>query len=60
MNFIQICLEGIYIYELYDVSFSHMFPTPRPIYAGGSNEYYVRCVSFSGMGHQIVTVADDG
>ncbi|XP_045171535.1 WD repeat and SOCS box-containing protein 1-like [Mercenaria mercenaria] len=38
----------------------HMFPSPRPIYAGGANEHYARCVSFSKHGYRIATVADDG
>lgn len=38
----------------------HMFPRPRPIYAGGANEHYARCVSFSQHGHMLATACDDG
>ncbi|XP_029653642.2 WD repeat and SOCS box-containing protein 1 [Octopus sinensis] len=38
----------------------HLFPAPRPIFAGGANEYHVRSVAFCDFGTNISTVADDG
>ncbi|XP_048733692.2 WD repeat and SOCS box-containing protein 1-like isoform X2 [Ostrea edulis] len=38
----------------------HLYPPPRPIFAGGANEHYVRGVSFSRNGLQLCSVADDG
>lgn len=38
----------------------HMFPPPRPIYAGGANDHYVTGLSFSRDGQHIATTADDG
>lgn len=38
----------------------HLFPSPRPIFAGGCNSYYVRSVTFSRLGTYLGTVADDG
>ncbi|XP_021346346.1 WD repeat and SOCS box-containing protein 1-like [Mizuhopecten yessoensis] len=38
----------------------HMFPEPRPIFAGGANDHYLRDVSFCNNGLQLVTVCDDG
>lgn len=40
-------------------SLGHLFPPPRPIYAGGCNEHYVRDISFSRNGQNIATVCDD-
>lgn len=42
------------------LSLGHMFPPPRPIYAGGANDHYVTNVSFSRDGQHIATTADDG
>ncbi|GAB1607206.1 WD repeat and SOCS box-containing protein 1-like [Argonauta hians] len=41
-------------------SLGHLFPPPRPIFAGGANDYYVRSVMFCRFGATISTVADDG
>ncbi|XP_060075743.1 WD repeat and SOCS box-containing protein 1-like [Ylistrum balloti] len=38
----------------------HMFPEPRPIFAGGANEHYVRDLSFCKNGLQLATICDDG
>lgn len=38
----------------------HMFPEPRPIFAGGANDHYVRDVTFCNNGLQLATVCDDG
>lgn len=38
----------------------HLYPPPRPIFAGGANEHYVRGVSFSRDGLHLCSVADDG
>ncbi|ESO82429.1 hypothetical protein LOTGIDRAFT_198013 [Lottia gigantea] len=38
----------------------HMFPAPRPIYAGGANEHYIRHVAFSCDGTHLASVCDDG
>lgn len=38
----------------------HMFPPPRPIFAGGANEFYVRGISFHPQGQMIATINDDG
>ncbi|XP_067680259.1 WD repeat and SOCS box-containing protein 1-like [Haliotis asinina] len=40
--------------------FGHLFPPPRPIYAGGANDHYVRSVSLSADGVHIASVSDDG
>ena len=40
--------------------YSHLYPPPRPIFAGGANEHYVRGVSFSRDGLHLCSVADDG
>lgn len=37
----------------------HLFPSPSPIFAGGSNGSYVRSVSFCHDGRHVATVADD-
>lgn len=42
------------------VELGHLYPPPRPIFAGGANEHYVRGVSFSRNGLQLCSVADDG
>lgn len=38
----------------------HLYPPPRPIFAGGANDHYVRSVSFSKDGLHVCSVADDG
>ncbi|XP_033748705.1 WD repeat and SOCS box-containing protein 1-like [Pecten maximus] len=38
----------------------HMFPEPRPIFAGGANDHYVRDLTFCNNGLQLATVCDDG
>lgn len=37
----------------------HLFPPPSPIFAGGSNDRWVRSVSFCPDGRHIASVADD-
>lgn len=38
----------------------HLFPSPRPIFAGGANDHYVRGISFSSDGMHLVSISDDG
>jgi len=40
--------------------FWHLLPPPRPIYASGANDNYIRSLSFSPDGEHIATVCDDG
>lgn len=42
------------------LTLGHMFPPPRPIYAGGANDHYVTGLSFSWDGQHLATTADDG
>lgn len=39
--------------------FSHLFPPPSPIFAGGANDRWVRSVSFSPDGRHIASITDD-
>ncbi|KAL5016859.1 hypothetical protein ScPMuIL_006448 [Solemya velum] len=38
----------------------HLFPPPRPIFAGGANDHYVRGVCFSPHGLGVTSISDDG
>ncbi|KAK6190759.1 hypothetical protein SNE40_002553 [Patella caerulea] len=49
------CDTGEVIREL-----GHMLPAPRPIYAGGANDHFVRNLSFSCDGRHVASVCDDG
>ncbi|KAH3877418.1 WD repeat and SOCS box-containing protein 1-like isoform X1 [Dreissena polymorpha] len=42
------------------LALGHLFPPPRPIFAGGANDHFVRDLSFSREGQFLATVADDG
>ena len=48
-------LTGQSIQEL-----GHMYPPPRPIYAAGANDFYVRGISFHPHGQMLATINDDG
>ncbi|XP_076106321.1 WD repeat and SOCS box-containing protein 1-like [Mytilus galloprovincialis] len=38
----------------------HMYPPPRPIFAAGANEFYIRGISFHPHGQMVLTINDDG
>ena len=45
---------------LYLSYYRHMYPPPRPIYAAGANDFYVRGISFHPHGQMVATINDDG
>lgn len=45
---------GVILYTLF-----HLHPPPNPIYASGANSAWVRGVSYSKNGMNVVTVSDD-